>query len=91
MAGAGAIATGLWWRDRNSELELCDSRSDCLNRDRLKSERNATVGVALGLSITAVGLLTVGLLTIDSDDDDDDGRALRCAPAGMGMACAGVF
>lgn len=89
VAGAGAIGTGLWWRDRNAEIDLCDSRPDCLNRDRLKSERNATVGVALGLSVAAVGLLTVGLLTIERDDDD--GRAMRCAPAGMGMACAGTF
>lgn len=89
VAGAGAIASGLWWRDRNSELELCDSRTDCLNRDRLRSERNATVGVALGLSVAAVGLLTAGVLTLGGDDDDE--RALRCAPAGMGMACTGAF
>ena len=90
VAGAGAIGTGLWWRDRNGELDACDARTDCLNRDRLATERNATVGVALGLSVAAVALLTVGLLTMGGDEDDD-GRALRCVPAGMGMACAGSF
>lgn len=89
VAGVGAVVSGLWWRDRNSELDACDARPDCLNRDRLETERNATVGVALGLSVAAVGLLTAGVLTIGGDDDDE--RALRCVPAGMGMACAGVF
>jgi len=89
-AGAGAIGTGFWWRDRNGEIDACDARSDCLNRDRLTTERNATMGVTLGLSVAAVALLTVGLLTMGGDDDED-GRAVRCVPAGMGMACAGTF
>lgn len=90
VAGAGAIGTGFWWRDRNGEIDACDARADCLNRDRLTTERNATMGVALGLSVAALALVTVGLLTM-GDDADDDERAVRCAPAGMGMACAGTF
>ncbi len=89
VAGAGAIGTGFWWRDRNAELDACDARADCLNGDRLTTERNATMGVALGLSAAALALLAVGLLTMS--DDDDESRAMRCAPAGMGMACAGTF
>lgn len=90
VAGVAAIGTGFWWRDRNDEIDACDARSDCLNRDRLTTERNATMGVTLGLSVAAVALLTVGLLTMGGEDDAD-GRAVRCVPAGMGMACAGTF
>ena len=91
VAGAGAVGTGLWWRDRNSEIDVCDARrAECLNRDRLRTERNALVGVTLGLAVASAGLLTVGLLTLEVEDDDGEAR-LSCAPAGMGVACFGAF
>lgn len=94
VAGAGVAAvatvgTGVWWGDRNDELDLCRSRTACTNEGTLESQRNAAVGLTAAFGVAAVGLGVTGLVMLLSGDGEGDtaGAGLRCLPAPTGGQC----
>lgn len=108
LIGGGALAvigigSAIWLADRESELGVCDAAGvDCLNRDTLATQRDASLGLVTGAFVGAALLAGTGalLLVVTSGSGSGERRAPRdevesahvsCAPAGLGVACSGTM
>jgi len=79
----GALASGIWWADRGSALSICqDVRAEevCLNETDIESQRNAAIGLTVGLGIGAIGALIVAIL-VGSDSDESSSARINCGPS----------
>ncbi len=89
----GAAASAIWWAGRGSEVERCENAgAACRNLDTLNGEQTAAGAVTIGLFAAAAIATTVGIVLLVSGGDEDESSAeLACAPAMMGVSCAGRF
>ena len=83
VATVTAIGGVIWWIDRQSELDFCDSAS-CTNRGELESVRNAAIGLTLGALAVGAGLGVLGFVLLP--DGEDASASLAC---GAGIARVG--
>lgn len=89
--GAASLATGLgWWLFQDGEARACRRDADCDNIDAIVGARDAAIATTLPLAITGAALIVTGAILVASPSGSDRAE-LRCAPAGAGVACAGVF
>jgi hypothetical protein len=55
VAVGGAVAAGLWWRDRASALDACrGAGARCLNESTVAGERGAASGLTIGLGAAGI-------------------------------------
>ncbi len=92
-AAAGSIALGLAaWLTREDQLATCESPPPgfaCDNLGALRTERDVAATFTIGLALAGAGSLALGAVLLA--DAESSSRALACAPAGVGLACAGRF
>jgi hypothetical protein len=63
---------------------------ECVNPGEVSTARDAAAATTISLAIVGAGLLTAGAILLASPAPTDS-HAVRCAPAGPGVACAGRF
>ena len=88
LVGAGVGA--LWWHDRQNELDTCNAAEAggerCTTDATISTQRNAAVGVTIGLGAAALTLGTVAAV-LWSRQQIEHPQAVACA-AGIGsMSC----
>jgi hypothetical protein len=101
LAGAGAALAGgigasIWLADRESEFGICQAAgADCLNRDTIATQRDASLVVTVTAFSLAAALGVAGgalLLAAGGGVDREDGGArIACAPGPASLACAARF
>jgi hypothetical protein len=87
LAAAATVGTGLWWSNRGQEVSLCDAPNVCANRDTLARQRNAALGLTIGLGLSAAALVTVGMVRLLASRKEAGERAWACAPGPLAGAC----
>jgi hypothetical protein len=93
-AGAGLIGTGvaaLWWHNRQGELDTCRAAAGmgdrCTSESTLDTQRNAAIGVTVGLGAAAVGLATAAVV-LWTRHGDEQPRPVACLGGIGAVYCA---
>lgn len=88
---AGAVGSAVYWFDRAGTLGDCGSDDGvaCLNTDTLERQRNAGIGLTIGLAALGGALFSLGLVM--GSESEDSRVSLECGAAGLGLLCRGVF
>jgi hypothetical protein len=92
VGGAVAVAslgTAGWWRFHDEQVATCPM-IECVNPGEVSTVRDAAAATTISLAIVGAGLLTAGAILLAMPASTDS-HAVRCAPAGPGVACAGRF
>ncbi|MEZ4326949.1 MAG: hypothetical protein R3B40_17155 [Polyangiales bacterium] len=89
----GAVAAGIWWRERNGELEQCPCARP--NMDAIGRERNAAAGLSLGAALSGLALVTTGVVRLrragSAAGGERDQAGVRCSLRGAVLVCGGSF
>lgn len=91
----GAVGTLVWWLDADGRVSECNDVG-CTNGASIVSERDAAIGLTIGLGVVGLAGLAVGTILavgLGGADDEADAQAATavCAPTLGGLACAGRF
>lgn len=100
-AGGFAIMVGAgvgWYVNRSDELAKCEAAQadptlDCENASTLSGQRDGAFAFTLisaGFALAA-GAMALVLILTDDDEADPDAASVACAPAMLGVTCAGRF
>lgn len=89
ILGAGVGA--LWWHDRQHELDACRSAADagdrCTTESSISTQRNAAIGVTVGLGVAGIALGTTAAI-LWSRPADQRARAVACMGGIGAVSCA---
>lgn len=89
---AGAVVATLWLADREHELSICAAAGeDCLNRGALAAQRDASIGVTVGLWLAAGALAATGVLVAVGSEQPGRETSFACAPGAPGISCRASF
>jgi hypothetical protein len=96
VLAAGAVATGLWWHNRNGEISLCQNAgANCENEDQLTGQRDMAIGLTAGMAVGAAVLGIMGTVVLAKSHKADAAAPamVACSPtpgAGNGSTLGSV-
>jgi hypothetical protein len=91
---AGAAGAGLfWWGGQSDEITRCeDAGAACTNLDELRGDRDVAAATTIALAVAGAAAATIGLvIVLGGDGDEPPDATAACAPALLGVMCAGRF